>query len=421
MFTKPLKIIVCLVIYFAGSYMAFSQTSYSLLANPSVQSVGMGFTGVSMPLDDGFGWFHNPSQLVMCNTGNYLKIVPFGNYNKDSDYWYFYFPDKAYSIQAGVDLSKYLAGVPLTFGAAYSHQENSFGNWTRIDDSGRIIGKFTPNEKFNSLSLAFGFDYYVKIGIGASFKLIESNALPVLYRNIGLYDEYEGTAYDLGVMLDVPILKKLRIAEGFSADLNAFAGYTYSNAGSGMKLTNSINGMDYEEEFLSYAALGYGAKASLNYKLGKTEFKALEASWSSQANDRIGYWDTQGNFQRKGITGDINIWDNVILCKSTRQVESRNGWDLKLFETVGISGGRRIIDWQSTLYNNQGNGYAIYSDGLFKLIGEILGIDFIKDIPKYVSLSYHFSTVENDYSNSIIFMNKKYNLSSFQITIRLPL
>lgn len=393
-----------------------SQSGHSFLINPSAESEGMGGSGVAIPMNESFGALQNPALLGLKQSKWYLRINPLSDYSYNN----FLAPqiERGYALQAGMDLSQFVDGLPLSFGISHSYDNIFWGEFTRVDKDGKFVGRFKVNEKLNVLSFGVGFDWYVKLCLGASVKFLDgeielTGTVPVNTASTS------GTSYDLGALIDVPVFTELNVYDKITSAFDIYAGYSVSNLGGEIPILPPVSsqGDDYDPQ-QRFGRLGYGMKLEFNYTYGNTPIKLLEAKWTSQADDDMSYYNDKGNYEYKGAIGDINLMDNVILCNSTRNVQSRNGWSLTLLEIVTLSGGRRLFNINNNMNPSYAtSGFGLHSAGICKILAELLNVPILSKIGEKVNIVYYHSKNEYVYLQSL---SSQYNVdySSLTITIR---
>jgi hypothetical protein len=183
-----------------------------LLANNSARSSGMGGTIVS--LVDEQSPLYNPGALGLLHM-NKLATISLPNSTK----WLPGLADdirmKTFSISAGVSknllrpgsIGKFNAGIAV----AHSKMKLDLGRVVRTSPgSPEIIADFDIYDKADWYSAAVGVDYYLRLGLGFTHKKIRS-----VLGDIGSGSEVgaveaSGTAYDIGVIVELPLGSLLR-------------------------------------------------------------------------------------------------------------------------------------------------------------------------------------------------------------------
>ncbi|MDH4155691.1 MAG: hypothetical protein OEW00_00240 [candidate division Zixibacteria bacterium] len=117
---------------------------------------------------------------------------------------------KTWAISAGVSY-RLLFNRPnsrfnAALSAAYSYAKFDLGTINITEPAGpEVIGTVNPYDDFKAYSIAIGFEYYVKVGLGYTHKKIKSRLLiPGAGAEVGLA-EAEGKARDMGFVVRLPI------------------------------------------------------------------------------------------------------------------------------------------------------------------------------------------------------------------------
>lgn len=398
-----------------------------LLYSPSPVITGMGGSGTGLPIDDPYNFFYNPAQLGLGDTNTNLSVgiypssVNLSGFNTEVLF-------DNYAIHGGYDFSKLLGGFPLTLGAGFLYQGIDFGEYLRTNENGIVLGKVNPYEKAATFSLGFGFNYFIRIAGGISYKLIWSdmNVLNGKYESSDMKGNAD--AFDLGVLTEIPILNEMHLSENLSLNLSASVGYTFANWGSDMVYT--INNNDFGEPIARTVRLGYGLSAGIDYKYKETEFKLIQIDWTSEANDLLAksrILDEHDSvfsmitYNSSAPFGEINFWDNVILLKNTSaSTVNRHGVRVSMFETANISFGGYSKPHTHIKTTASTFGFCIGTMGVMKFLSQEIKNDIIDFIAKHISLQYSYSRIKFDevyYLNDILMKYPDQSYNALYLTI----
>jgi hypothetical protein len=383
-----------------------------LLFSPSPVVTGMGGAEAALPSDDPYNFFYNPAQLGLNNENTNLSIGIYPSSVNVSSLSNVLFNN--FAVHGGYDCSKLLGGLPLSLGAGFLYQKIDFGEFLRTTDSGYVLGVVHPYEKATTFSLGFGFNYFIKIAGGISYKLIRSDMSGYTIPNkMFFFTKGNADAFDLGILAELPILTSMPITENLSLNLSASAGYTFANWGSYM-----VYNLGSGSPIARTARLGYGLSTGIDYKIKETKIKLVKIDWTSEANDLLvknvlisNPPDTIYTQGYKPPLGDINFWDNVIMLKNTStSAVNRYGVKISFFETADIELGRYEIP---NIYNKMKGstlGISISTKGIMKIISQEIENNILEFIAKHISLQYSYSGIKFDEYND----NLGYNYPSYE-------
>jgi hypothetical protein len=128
-----------------------------------------------------------------------------------------------------------------TFGAgpAYSRLKMVMPAQLMIDELGRVIGTDRYFEKSDNFSLAIGFDYWIRLGLGVDYKACEEGDIITTNRT-NTYSA-KGPAYYFGLLAEFPLSRLLLKNQGgngqaLSFDLIPSVAYVNANNGDNLKI-----------------------------------------------------------------------------------------------------------------------------------------------------------------------------------------
>jgi len=110
----------------------------------------------------------------------------------------------SYSVSGGLS-SKLLwknwkSKLTFSLALAYSNLKIDYGTIACTNESSNVVSYFNPVEKADNYTIGAGVEYYVRLGIGYTYKKINSRLGPSRRSGTG-----EANAYDLGVMAEFPL------------------------------------------------------------------------------------------------------------------------------------------------------------------------------------------------------------------------
>ncbi len=388
-----------------------------LLYSPSPAITGMGGAGTALPSDDPYNFFYNPAQLGLSGE-NHVSIgiypSPVHISPAFSDILF-----SNYTLHGAYDMSKLLGVFPLRLGAGFLYQKIDFGKFTRTTENGNVLGVVHPYENAATFSLGFGFDFFLKISGGISYKLIWSR-MSILTDTANPDTKGNADAFDLGILADLPVLSSMPISDNLSLDLSASAGYTFANWGSDMVYT--VNNSDFGSPIARTARLGYGLSGGIDYKIKDMKIKLIKIDWTSEANDLLvknvanaNQKDTTYTQGYKPPLGDINFWDNVIMLKNTStSAVNRHGVKFSIFETADIALGEYGIPGSYNKMTGSTLGIIISTKGIMKILSLDINNNIIKFIANHFILQYSYSRIKFDeydygYGNIYQYRDQSYN------------
>ncbi len=206
----------------------------------SARAVGLG--GAAVNLVDEEAPHYNPGAVGIFHLHKYFAVT-----SPNSTKW---LPEmmgsdlrfKKFGVSAGYALSfgdnSNDHRLRLALAAAYSHQKLDYG--TIALDGG---SSNSPYEKADGYTLAAGFEYYLRAGIGYTHKEIKSDQSIPFYRSVG-----EANASDYGVVIELPIADLLNrrgpagSAENGSVEFEftPSVAYVKANDGDDIKFSGSL-------------------------------------------------------------------------------------------------------------------------------------------------------------------------------------
>jgi hypothetical protein len=383
-----------------------------LYLNPSPQSTGLGWTGVSNANDDAFGFHYNPAILGYSSQHNNISMQ---TYPGSIDWMNFGGLDiNSSAFNVGYNFKKELNGFNLSAGVGYMHSRFSFGTFVGTSDF------YESYDSFDAYAFGVSMNYYVMLAIGITYKNIYSQLGESPISSVVNLKPAEANAIDYGILLTLPVTDlfdnrkiKLPYNSMLIPEFNYTLGYSRLNIGDGIyyidpaqtdplpltaRLGQTLNfGIDYKSEDISINMIDYNLIIEADDILIKREYK----------NDIV-------NTTYQGMLGDIDLGKHLIQLKSDDKVVVHKGHAIKLVETITILKG----SFTGRGYNRivQTDGLILSSSGLFKWLGSITENETLKFIANHIEFKYINSTIfdrepiETDFSGvSISFLNYSFN------------
>jgi hypothetical protein len=406
-------ILLGFVLILATFQITFSQGGQSalpfLLAPTSSEMHGMGYASVASITDDPLASTRNPGQLGLQSIYNNFSF----GYNYSDwlpsfklDLWL-----KTYAINAGINLQKYKKDLPpLSIGIGYSQVYMNYGEFIQTNEYGPdVLGRFKSYDKSDQLTLSIAADYFINASLGITYKHINSN----LSGQIRIGDiTSNGTAtanlYDWGILVYLPVVtvlsklleQPLKIVDDLYPDFGLSFGFMNGNLGQ-----NSIYYFNPVQPDLlpRIVRTGIGLNLGINIIRNNNFWKPISFRWTLEANDLLikavikndsSYLVYQSGF------GDIDFFKEIIKGKTNPITDKLKGWQLNIFETFTLEGGRFEED---PLHGNRhfdSWGWSLRSGGILKsfsvFMPNLLNKNLLEYILKHIDIRYGVSLVETD-------------------------
>ena len=342
-----------------------------LLITTSVEGNGRGGTGATLPTTDPAAVMANPAQLGIFSLGNTFSA---STYSPKVD-WLpgFGFPSPVTlnvdALSAGFNFGDALSlPVSASVGVGYSRAFLDLGKYTVFSPfSSLAVGAVDANEKSESYSVGVGLEYLFKIGLGFNFKKVTSHE-PNYVTGGPVAVTSTPSARDFGVLLQVPLDSlaaqvagnRLMIGAALRPALDLSLGYVRSNVGDEVRFDAGQPG----DPLPRSAVVGLGVRAGLATRLGGKEQQLVSFALVRQADDELTIRHPDGTYVFKNGLGDIRLWDNVILGKTTGYVAVRKGWEVGVADCLVVRGGSVIGDG----FDYATTGYTISLGGMLRLL-----------------------------------------------------
>ncbi len=354
----------------------------------SAQSLGMGGVSTAFPSDNAAATMANPAQLGMFSLGGGLNAATdlTGSLNFSA-------------VNAGTSLNDLWPQLPLKASIGIGYSNVSYSNSIYfVSTLPRLVIEQTGT--FNGISAGVGFDYYIKLGFGYTFRWINSR-----------FSDLEGTPFkhtaeDFGALVQIPIVsivdhqkeKTVQESSGIDPHLDFNVGYAMRNWSG---FVNSVRALPTE------ADLGWSLDGALRSEVDGHHWKWFSVSWSEQAgkspvmtdsaigaiNALFGTADTTWNYYNryeKGL-GRFGIWQNLIVGRASATVGVARGGQIGLGEFLYLRAGDITYPGNLTATTF---GWGLRLDGLIKCLVFLKSVSpqspFAEFLLNHVDLQYDF-------------------------------
>jgi hypothetical protein len=338
-----------------------------LLLQPSPSLAAMGQTGTALPTEDPFGFLWNPAQLGYTSQNNNLSFIFYPSKTEWLPQFNLDLELKGVAFNAGYNF-KDIINFPLSVGFGYSNFEINFGEFIRYDEQGNPIGTIHSKDYYDAYSIGVGFDYYVQFNAGLTSKSVTSILSDRPAGEEEAYGSWKGTAYDFGLLINVPVLKiineemqiKLENDMLLKPDFNFSVGYSKSNLGDEVYYIDK----NQADPLPRVDRIGYGITTGFDLLAENFQMKLLNFALTVEADDILIDRDSTG-WDYQSTLSDLQFVKNLINVEGTEDIVSHIGLKIDLFETVSFStghfSGRGFMDVAET------GGYELRAKGIFKL------------------------------------------------------
>ena len=375
-----------------------------LYVTPSSQFTGLGWTGVSVPNDDAFGFHYNPAMIGYFGQRNNLSIQM---YPGETD-WIFGINVNSYALNAGYNFKNELNGLNLSGGAGFIRNRFSFGP--------------ENYDSYNAYVFGVGIDYYITLSAGITFKNIHSQISRFISPEETAIARADANAIDYGFLLSLPILDLFDNTSIEFFDSRIIPDFDYSIGYSRLNIGDEVYYFDPDQfdPLPLTARLGHTISLGLDYQTDNILINMLDYDLILEADDILvsREFDPEtlqfGDIKYDGMLGEIDFFDNLIRLKSNDNVVIHKGHSIRFVETVTILSGS--FSGRGYERGIKTNGLIISSLGFFKWLGAISGDNILRFIANHIELRYVSSSIfegesiETDLSGlSLSFFNYSFN------------
>ncbi len=365
---------------------------------PSPLLNGMGEVGTALPNNEAYGFFYNPAQLGFTSQKTNISVQ---FYPTRMD-WLpsFNFSDLTYNslaVNLGYHFKDIYKALPFSVGVGYMNVKLNLGQNVATDESGNELGTFNSYERYHALGIGIGFNYYIQLSMGFTYKSIESN---LSSKNLQVGSEVSTGrlvthAIDYGVLLVVPVLKYFTDTFCDQSDQKSLflpffdfsIGYAKTNIGDRVLYIDLAE----PDPLPRMANFGYALSAGFRSKIKHQWITVLALDWSVDARDMLIQKNENRDYQT-GFLGDIGLGKNVLSANSDENVDVYKGYRLKFFEVLQVTNG----EWDGAGWSNpKTSGYALRLKGVFKLLYAYSDDKLLKYIANHFDFQYAHSEIKS--------------------------
>jgi len=322
----------------------------------------------------------NPGQLGLSSLNNYFS----GSTYTPKTQWLpqFRLSDLTYNVSAvnaGVNLARaFDLKLPISIGLGYSRVFLNLGKFTVTNPGGPTpIGTFESWERSESFSVGAGIDYFVRLGVGVSYEKIVSNLSSIGTEQEGGTGKASGSATDIGLLLEVPIIdivgkakgEPIVLGYGLTPLVSLSAGYAYQNHGRSISYADAA----MSDPLPRNVVMGISTELGLVLNTNDHPWKVITFTLAREAEDLLIVRKPDGMFEYQSGLGDISFFKHIIQGKlgSNERPNLHKGWQLAFGEVLYVRGGSFA---ESPYFGNRNyttGGFGIRLGGFFKLIAAI--------------------------------------------------
>ncbi len=347
--------------------------------------IGAGQIGTAIPSNDAIGFYFNPAQLGYFSIENNFAV----SFLPNKTYWFnSRSPNLSYnnySFAAGYNFGKDNGSLPLSVGIGYIHNRFDFGRYSATySGNPGSVGTFESYDSFDGISIGASYKYYLIFNLGISAKFFNSVLGYIQPPEPGFGNgSANGTAFDFGAMVITPVSELLFKDAGvkFGKDLlfkpvfNFTLGYSFTNLGKEIYYIDPAQ----SDPIPRTTRLGYSFDFGVKLSVGRNTIKAINYSFTAEAEDLLIKNLNNGNVEYKGMLGDIKFGDNLIDLKGDNNVVVHKGHIAGFFETFILISGRY---YGAGYQNIKTGGYGLSTEGIEKLLSMTINdpvINYISD------------------------------------------
>jgi hypothetical protein len=382
-------------LFFINLLFAQGNTVLDFLSiNPSPESNSLGRSGAALPTTDSYGFYINPAQLGYASRStviagqfypgekNFLPSIPAIDFTYNS--WVF---------SLGYNYKDHPVFLPRCLGFGFMKNTFDYGTYTVTDMEGSTE-EIHSRETVDAFSLGVGWDFYVNLNLGFTYKIINSRPIPLPGFDTG---EIKENAVDYGMLLIIPALKFLNKKDDkpyprrtkFFGFFDVALGYAKTNIGDKV-LYYDPNPAPIPRT----AQLAYTLSGGIDMEYKNVSLNAFSLDWSADAVDLL--VDEQGNYQG-GFWGDIDVWNNLILAKSDDEVRSHKGLRFQCLEALQFGYGK--LRGPGIEEDTKTWGFGVKLKGLMKLFTANSYSQLAIILREYVDVQYLWAKYIGDENN----------------------
>ncbi len=366
------RIPVLILLLFSAQLSAQGEATLLFLRIPPSPAInGIGRAGVALPGSESFAMHYNPAHLGYMSREQNLA---FQFYPVKTD-WLprfnlsnLYFDASAGHI--GYDFGNHSSRLPLSLGVGFIRSRINYGENIQTDVNGNEIARFRSAESYSGVAMGASYGTNVNVSVGFTIKGIESQLSPLQTDNSD--GRVETTATDVGILLNVPILKFRE--DRINPDTGKPRGLQpYASISLGYAMTNIGGRVSYVEGRQSdpiprTAELGYAFSGGFELRTGVVSLKAMDFVWSVESSDIM--VNSEDQEYKSGLLGDIGIFSNLIALDGDGLADVYYGFRVDMLEFFQVSFG----SFGGPGWSGQETfGIGVRSLGFFKLLAMASG------------------------------------------------
>jgi hypothetical protein len=187
----------------------------------------------------------------------------------------------------------------------------------------------------------------------------------------------EGSATDVGLLLEVPVIdiiakangKPIVFGQSLSPLVNVSVGYAHQNRGHSISYVDAA----MSDPLPRNVIIGISTEFGLVMNAGDHPWKVLTFTLAREAEDLLIVRKPDGTFEYQSGLGDISFFKHVIQGKldNNERPDLHKGWQLEFGEVVYLRGGSFAESPNFGNRNYTTGGYGIRLGGVFKLLAAI--------------------------------------------------
>ena len=342
-----------------------------LLFSPSADANGMGDIAGSVPSLTATAPLANPGQLGLFSLENVFS----GAVYPEKLHW----NPSIYPLKQNYTATAFNLGynfenlwaipIPVSIGVGYSRVVFTYGPFLFTSPSNPAGRQSVePEETSTQFTIGLGLDYLVHVGIGVSFKSIESR-LGMVSGTSGVQEATaKVSAREFGLIVVAPVTDivstlsdtKLDLLPRIEPLLDISFGYVHGNYGGEVYYVDA----DQADPLPRKATLGTGLEIGFAAKVRESRWRIATITLSHEAEDILVIRENDGTFSYQDGLGDIKFMENVIQGKMNPKATVRKGWQLQVAEILFVRGGHVAAPGRE--YETDGFGVSI--NGIFRFL-----------------------------------------------------
>jgi len=385
-------LVVLVISYFESYSQVYDFYSQILSRNTSPIITGLGGGGVALSESDATMFSYNPAALgLMMQERNIMTSynTNISKINGDEAVKY-----HNLAIALAYDVSNSV-GFPLNIGIGYLSRNSELG--LNAIENPEDYDLFCSSDNVRNYAISLSTKYYAKYSIGFTYKSIYLDHISTNNENPS---NTSSSAYDFGVLINIPIIENYSLFDRINTDISANLAWALQNLGSGILLNDGT-----ETALPRSSNLGYNISAKVKYDFEEFSIDLIKVDWATTIQESLAYGD-KTKFGYDSPFNELDFVDNIISLNANNYVSTGFGWNISLFETFSILKGWSL-DINRLL---PADGIIISSKGIFK----ILDSKFNNKVLKYLNykIEINYSMTKN--TMPLIESSKKWIYETYQ-------